>query len=223
MAAQRVEQPAQVGLGADLGIDAAVVDHIVAVRAARPRFQEGRGINVAHAELGEVRHERGRVGEAELLVKLQPVGGNRNALGTKDNESLKNDLSAMLAARRCTRASPFQRSRLTGSLRRQLGCSSTVPGRFACSTSSNTSSGCTITSFDGVRARRRVRPGRRGVEAVALKRTLEPLLVPPPQAAFLLGVDRQPEFLLQREIVPSQKPRHVGRSWVLRQVSASRG
>ena len=47
-----------------------MVDHIVAVLAAGQRFQDGRGINVAHAELGEIMHERGRVGVAELIVKL---------------------------------------------------------------------------------------------------------------------------------------------------------
>ena len=46
----------------------------------------------------------------------------------------------------------LQRSSASGSLRRQFGCSATVPGRFAWSSSSNTSSGCSIASFDGVRA-----------------------------------------------------------------------
>ena len=75
VAAQRVEQPAQVGLGADLRIDLAVVDDVVAVHAAWARLEKRRRVHVAHAEPGEVRHQSGRVRKAEALVELEAVRG----------------------------------------------------------------------------------------------------------------------------------------------------
>ena len=83
----------ELGLGADLGIDAARIDHVVAVRAAGPRLEERRGVDVADAEAREVRHQRFGVGEAELAAELQPVGGDRR-------------MRRRAAARPCPRCAP---------------------------------------------------------------------------------------------------------------------
>ena len=55
--------------------DAVVVDHVVAVRAAGPRLGDGGEVEVAHAELSKIRHERLDLGEAELRGELEAVGG----------------------------------------------------------------------------------------------------------------------------------------------------
>ena len=52
-------------LAAELLVEARVVDDVVAVRAARRRLQVGRAVEVAHAEVGEVRRQRCRVVEGE--------------------------------------------------------------------------------------------------------------------------------------------------------------
>ena len=55
-----------------------MVDDVVAVRAARPRLEEGRQIDMADAEARQIGRERRRLGEAEPLVELQPIGGARS-------------------------------------------------------------------------------------------------------------------------------------------------
>src|ERR1700681_311106 len=50
-----------------------MVDDVVAVRRTGPRLEVRRRVHVRDTERREVRHERGRVGEAEAGVKLQPV------------------------------------------------------------------------------------------------------------------------------------------------------
>ncbi len=62
---------------AELGIEAPMVHDVVAMRAARPRLEIGRGIDVADAEPGEVGRERGGAVEAEPGPELEPVGGAR--------------------------------------------------------------------------------------------------------------------------------------------------
>ena len=66
---------AEVGLAAELGVEAGRVGDVVAVGAAGARREDRRGVDVADAEVGEVGRERGRVGEAEGRGELQPVGG----------------------------------------------------------------------------------------------------------------------------------------------------
>ena len=63
---------------AEIGIEAAMVDDVVAVRAARAGRQIGRRIDVADAELRQVRRQPRGLGEAEARAELQAVGGSRN-------------------------------------------------------------------------------------------------------------------------------------------------
>ena len=57
----------------------AVVDDVVAVRAARGRLEDRREVEVADAEVGQTWQERPGVGEGEPLVQLEPVGAGRRA------------------------------------------------------------------------------------------------------------------------------------------------
>ena len=59
-------------------IEAVVTGHIIPVHAAGPGFKDGRGIEVADAQLLEVAHDGLGVGKVEVLVHLHPVGRNRN-------------------------------------------------------------------------------------------------------------------------------------------------
>ena len=79
--AQRFDQLAQLRFGADLRIDRVVVDEVIAVHAARPRFQERRRVQVADAQAREVGNQPNGIRETEALVELQPVGGIGHALG----------------------------------------------------------------------------------------------------------------------------------------------
>ena len=60
--------------GADLRVERAVIDDVVAVRAARPGLQVGRRIAVGDAQVVQIGHDRQRVAERESRVKLQAVG-----------------------------------------------------------------------------------------------------------------------------------------------------
>jgi hypothetical protein len=77
MRAQRIGQALEAGLAAELLAHPRVVDHVVPVRGAGHRLEHRRGIEVADAELGQVRHDRGRVVEREAGVQLDAVGGAR--------------------------------------------------------------------------------------------------------------------------------------------------
>ena len=66
-------------VGADFGVDAHGVGDVVAVRTAAPGLEPGRGVEVADAELVEVRDQVAAVYEPEPLVKLQAVSGERDA------------------------------------------------------------------------------------------------------------------------------------------------
>ena len=74
---QRVE----VALGAELGVQAVVVDDVVAVHAARPRGQDRRRVNVGDPQVVEVINQRGCVTKGKVLVELQTVRGARDAWG----------------------------------------------------------------------------------------------------------------------------------------------
>ncbi len=75
---ERRRQPREALFAAEFGIEPVVIDDVVAVRRARPRLQERRGVEVADAEFFEIGHERGGVVEAEILGELQPVGRARH-------------------------------------------------------------------------------------------------------------------------------------------------
>ena len=68
-------QRLEVGLGAELGIEARRVHHVVAVRAAPPSLEHGRAVDVADAEPAQVGDELAGRGEGKAGVELQPVGG----------------------------------------------------------------------------------------------------------------------------------------------------
>ena len=62
------------------GLSGPVIDDIVAVLAAGPGLQVGRGVAMRDAELGEVRRDAGGIAKREVGVELEPVGGFRQAL-----------------------------------------------------------------------------------------------------------------------------------------------
>ena len=72
------DQPVEGLLAAELGVERAVVDDVVAVLAAGRGLQVGRAVQVRHPEVGEVRHDRGRVVEAEVGGELHAVGADRH-------------------------------------------------------------------------------------------------------------------------------------------------
>jgi hypothetical protein len=67
MLAQGGDQALQRGLAAQLGVDPGRVDHVVAMARAGAGLEDGRGIQVADAQLGEVRHQRHGVVQGEVL------------------------------------------------------------------------------------------------------------------------------------------------------------
>ena len=73
------DEPVEIFRAADFGIEGAVVDDVVAVPAAGARAQIRRAVNVADAELRQVRHDRGRVAKRESAMQLQAVGRARYA------------------------------------------------------------------------------------------------------------------------------------------------
>jgi len=72
--AQGFYQLVQFPFGADLRVDRVVVDDVVAVRAARPRLEERRCVEMADPQPREIRHQLDRIGEAELGVELEAIG-----------------------------------------------------------------------------------------------------------------------------------------------------
>jgi len=75
---QRGAQTGEAFLSAELGIDLVVIDDVVAVRAARPRLEKRRSIEMRDAELPEIRRERGGRVEIEIPGELQPIGCQRH-------------------------------------------------------------------------------------------------------------------------------------------------
>ena len=72
--AKRRDHATERRLVPELRVELAVVDDIVSVSAARPRFQIGRGVDVANPELRQIGCERGGVPETKPPVELQAVG-----------------------------------------------------------------------------------------------------------------------------------------------------
>ena len=77
--ADRLAQHVVAGGAAELVAHEVVVDHVVAVRRAGRGGERRRDVDVGDAELGEIGHERGGVGEAEVGCELQAIGGERAA------------------------------------------------------------------------------------------------------------------------------------------------
>jgi len=101
---------------ADFRIDGIVIDDVVAVGRPGPRLQEGRGVDVADAEIGEVVDERAGIGEGEGAIELEAIcRPRRRAHGLFLASS-----SARASAARS--ASCMISSSARVSFRRQLGC-----------------------------------------------------------------------------------------------------
>ena len=75
----RVGEPAEALRPAELVVEVAVVDDVVAVGRAGRRLQHGGEVDVRDAEVVQVGQHRGGVVEAELRPQLQPVGPGRDA------------------------------------------------------------------------------------------------------------------------------------------------
>jgi len=75
---QRADHRTMLALVPDLGVEARVVDHIVAVLAPRSRAKIGRCIEMADPERVEIRHDPLAVGEVESRAELDAVRGKRN-------------------------------------------------------------------------------------------------------------------------------------------------
>src|SRR5947207_15898225 len=73
---------------------------IVAMRAARLRFEIRRGVDMAHPELCEIGRQLGGCCETEILRKLQAIGGARNGPAVTTGHAGR---SAPLSKRRSTR------------------------------------------------------------------------------------------------------------------------
>src|SRR3984885_13566183 len=52
-----------------------MIDDVVTVHAAWLSFQQGRGITVAHPELGQIQYQRDTLPKCELLIELNSVRG----------------------------------------------------------------------------------------------------------------------------------------------------
>ena len=75
MFTQGGNQATQCCLATQLRVDAGGVDHIVAMHGAGAGAQERRGIQVADAQSGKIRHQRHRIIEGKAFMKLQALGG----------------------------------------------------------------------------------------------------------------------------------------------------
>src|SRR5262249_33086186 len=71
------EEALVAGRAAELGVDAPVIDDVVAVRAAGGGLEVGRRVDVAHAERGQVVGHRGGGLETEAGMQLEAVGRDR--------------------------------------------------------------------------------------------------------------------------------------------------
>ena len=76
---QRLGEGVEVGARADGRAEVVVVDQVVAVRAPGAGAEEGRGVQVADAQVAQVVAQRRRLVEGELGVELHAVRGARDA------------------------------------------------------------------------------------------------------------------------------------------------
>src|SRR5438105_15813985 len=76
--AKRRDHATERRLVPELWVELAVVDDVVSVSAARPRFQIGRGVDVADSEPRQIGCEPGGVPETKPPMELQAVGRPRD-------------------------------------------------------------------------------------------------------------------------------------------------
>ena len=131
---QRIEKRAEVRLRADFRIEPVVIDDVVAVRRARTRLHDRRGIDMADAKRRKVRHELRGVAKGEPAMELQAIGGadRREIVGQPAHSvDLRKRASSISAATRPSSVPAPISSKVLDKRRRQLGCASMVPGKFA--------------------------------------------------------------------------------------------
>ncbi|PAV65983.1 hypothetical protein WR25_27209 [Diploscapter pachys] len=137
---ERGDEAAEGVLAAEFRIDRRGVDDVVAVHRPGCRGGDRRGVDVADAEPVEIGDQRLGVGECEALMELQAIGGAGAHAGL---------LCERMAVRRATSGRASSASVVSGMRRRQLGCSSVVPGRLGCSSIPTRSSSGTMVSGQG--------------------------------------------------------------------------
>src|SRR5262245_18980618 len=143
MSMQHIDQRSEFCLRADFRIEPIVVNDVVAVRRTRARLHYRRGIDMADAKSRQIGYEPDGVTERELPVELQAIGSadGREAIGPLGHQAAERArASSITAATRCSVPSSTMSSSVRDKCRRQLGCASIVPGKFACSASEITSS-----------------------------------------------------------------------------------
>ncbi len=119
---QRIDQPHERRLAAELGVDRRIIDHIVAVARTRLRGRDRRQIQMAHAEPREIADVRGRVVEREARMQLQ---AQRRARLHRARF-----LARRTAAMRVRAGASNSASTERGMRRRQFGCPHGGPGTF---------------------------------------------------------------------------------------------
>ena len=77
--AERGGEGLQVRLRANLGVELREIAHVVAVGAAGPGLEQGRGVHVTDAQRLQVRHQCRGLPEREAAMELEPVRGARCA------------------------------------------------------------------------------------------------------------------------------------------------
>jgi len=70
-----IDEPGEVFLGAEIGVQDRMVDDVVAMFAARHGPIDRREVTVADAERAQVGHDFGDLRKGKSAVQLQPVGG----------------------------------------------------------------------------------------------------------------------------------------------------
>ena len=91
-------QRLELALAAELLGDRGRVDDVVAVRRARPRLERRRQVEVADAEVAQVRHELARLREAEAAAELEPVGRQQRGHATRRSRTSDREGSGTASA-----------------------------------------------------------------------------------------------------------------------------
>src|SRR5690606_8373793 len=78
MLVQDCDQAIEILAAAEIRIELRMIDHVIAMQAAGPRLENGRGIDVADTQASQIRNDACRIVERELVIELQPIRGARN-------------------------------------------------------------------------------------------------------------------------------------------------
>jgi hypothetical protein len=81
-ALERGTQPREGFLAAELRIERAIIHRVIAVPAARPRFQKRRHVEMRDAKRLQIRHDPRGIVEAEIFAELKTIGGEGRVHGT---------------------------------------------------------------------------------------------------------------------------------------------